>query len=250
MTTRAIVSVWNGVEELAQAAADKMSRLMRQAIEERGMCSLVLAGGETPRRVYQKLAGAAHSGLVDWGRVQVFFGDERMVPAGHADSNFGMAERELLSRVPVPVEHIHRMQGERSAVDAATLYEQELADVFGEPVPRFDLITLGVGEDGHTASLFPHTPSVLEVKQRVLGYFVPQLNSSRVTLTLPVLLNARSILFFAAGRRKAEIIRRVLSAVTPTADLPASMVLPHNGALEWMLDAEAAALAPGVRTDA
>jgi 6-phosphogluconolactonase len=240
--SQAQVTVLRNAEELAQSAARMMSELMRRAIEERGICFVALAGGETPRRVYQVLAGDSHMGIVDWERVQIFFGDERMVPSGHADSNFGMAQRELLSRLQVPAEHVHRIQGERPPVDAAMEYEQELAQVFGGVVPRFDLITLGVGEDGHTASLFPHTPSVLEQKRNVLGYFVPQLSSWRVTLTLPVLLNARSILFFAAGRRKAEIIWRIRSAVTPSSDLPASMVRPQDGSLEWMLDAEAASL--------
>ncbi len=121
-------------------------------------------------------------------------------------------------------------------------YEGELAKVFGVTVPRFDLITLGVGEDGHTASLFPGTASLGEQTRNVLGYFVPQLNSWRVTLTLPVLLNAREILFLAAGKRKAEILGRIHSSMTPSADMPASMVRPTNGTVQWMLDAEAASL--------
>lgn len=242
MNNRANVSVWNSAEQLAQCAAETMSKLMKQAIEERGTCSVALAGGETPRRVYQVLATDPHRSLIHWECVEIFFGDERMVPQDDPASNYGMVHKELLSRVPVPVEHIHRIRGEHFAPDAAMEYEGELAKVFGVTVPRFDLITLGVGEDGHTASLFPGTASLSEQTRNVLGYFVPQLNSWRVTLTLPVLLNARDILFLAAGKRKAEILSRIHSAVTPSVDLPASMVRPADGTLQWMLDAEAAAL--------
>jgi len=242
MNSRANVSVWNSAEQLAQSAAETMCTLMRRAIEEREKCSVALAGGETPRRVYQVLATDPHRSLIDWDCVHLFFGDERMVPPDDPASNYGMVHQELLSRVPVPADHIHRIHGEHSALDAAMEYEGELVKFFGRAMPRFDLITLGVGEDGHTASLFPHTSSVSEQTRSVLGYFVPQLNSWRVTLTLPVLLNARDILFLAAGTRKAEIVGRIQSAVTPSADLPASMVRPHDGTVQWMLDVEAASL--------
>jgi 6-phosphogluconolactonase len=236
------VTVLRNAEELARSAAQMMSALMTRAIEQRGICFVALAGGETPRRVYQLLAGDMLRGFVDWGRVHVFFSDERMVPQDHPESNYGMALKELLSRVPMPLEHIHRIKGERPPVDAALECEQEIGRVFGCALPRFDLILLGVGEDGHTASLFPHTASVGEQTKLVLGYFVPRLNSWRVTLTLPVLLNARHVLFLAAGMRKAEILGRIHSAVEPSADIPASMVRPHDGSIQWMLDADAASL--------
>jgi len=244
VNNRPKVLVLTTAEQLAQTAAERVNAIIGRAVAQRGVSSVVLAGGETPRRLYQILAVEPKSERIDWQSVHLFFGDERMVPPDDPASNYGMVHRELLSRVPVPVGHIHRIRGERPPVDAAVEYEAELAEFFGGMLPRFDLVILGVGEDGHTASVFPHTAAVSEQTRNVLGYFVPQLNSWRVTLTLPVLLNASNVLFLAAGKRKAPIVREILGARVPAPELPASLIRPVNGTMHWMLDAEAASLIP------
>jgi 6-phosphogluconolactonase len=147
-----------------------------------------------------------------------------------------------VSRIPIPPKNIHRIRGEASAADAGREYETELQKWFNGRLPRFDIVMLGVGEDGHTASLFPGTDSLREASRMAIGYFVPQLNSWRVTLTLPVLLNARETIFLVTGKRKASVVARIIEAGEPQADIPASMVRLTQGRVHWMLDEEAASL--------
>jgi 6-phosphogluconolactonase len=227
---------------LAQRVAETVCALIRSAIQLRGAGVVALAGGDTPRRIYEILAGEPYKSEIDWQAVHLFFGDERMVPPGDPASNFGMVERKLTSRVPIPMENIHRIRGESEVHDAEMEYEGELRRWFRGRRPRFDIVLLGVGEDGHTASLFPDTDALRESTKNVLGYFVPQLQAWRITLTLPVLLNAREILVVAAGRRKALALERIFHAIAPAPSLPASMITPANGGLHWFLDVDAASL--------
>ena len=208
----------------------------------RGAVFVALAGGDTPRRIYEILAGEPYKSGIDWEAVHLFFGDERMVPPEDPASNYGMISRELTSRVPIPAQNIHRIRGEIEVHDAAKEYEGEVRRWFKGARPRFDLVLLGVGEDGHTASLFPDTEALREGEKNVLGYFVPQLHSWRVTLTLPVLLNAREILFVVAGRRKALALEGIFHQPAPSPLLPASMIKPTDGGLQWFIDQDAASL--------
>jgi 6-phosphogluconolactonase len=162
-----------------------------------------------------------------------------MVLPDHPDSNYGMARRELIERVPIPTENVHRIQGELSAEQAALEYANELRSMYKGRIPMFDCVLLGVGEDGHTASLFPGTDAVSEDEKGAVALFVPRLKAWRVTLTFPVINNAREIIFLAEGEKKASIVRKVIESATPSMDFPATMVRPHDGGLRWMLDSEA-----------
>jgi 6-phosphogluconolactonase len=204
---------------------------------------VALAGGATPREAYRGIAADEMSGArrLPWACIHLFFGDERCVPPDHPESNFRMAREALLSQVPVPPENIHRMRGELEAAAAADDYQATLQSFFQPPpgeFPRFDLILLGLGADGHTASLFPGSPALLETRRLVCANPVPQLDTWRLTLTLPVLNAAAEVVFVVSGAEKAETLRRVLRGA-PHA-YPAQAVSPARGRLLWMADEAAA----------
>jgi 6-phosphogluconolactonase len=234
------VNIFPTKAELVQAAAEKVIATVNAAIYERGRCALALAGGGTPRDVYALLAADGYRRRVDWSNVFLFWGDERCVPPDHPDSNFRMVNESLLSHIAIPTANVFRMKGEMEPAAAASEYEQHLEHFFGAGLPPFDLILLGLGEDGHTASLFPGTSALDERKRNVAAVFVPKFNAYRVTLTLPVINHARQIMFIVAGKSKSQIVPQVLKSDQPTKELPASLVQPQNGHLNWMLDAEAA----------
>ncbi|HTP12708.1 MAG TPA: 6-phosphogluconolactonase [Bacteroidota bacterium] len=227
-------------EGFAKSVAEKLTGILVRATEGGNEASLVLSGGNTPRAVYRLLGSAPLSGQLLWDRIHLYFGDERMVPPDHPDSNYGMAKQELIDRVPIPAGNVHRIQGELPPQDAAQRYDAEFQKELGHGTPRFDCVLLGIGEDGHTASLFPGTSALDEHKKSAVELFVPRLNTWRVTLTFPVLNNARNVVFLAEGEKKAPILRRLLESSSPTPDLPASMIHPHDGELFWVLDSAAA----------
>jgi 6-phosphogluconolactonase len=199
----------------------------------------VLAGGSTPETMYGILA-RDYIDQIDWSKVYVFFGDERSVPPHHEDSNLKMASEVLLDHVPVA--NVHRIRGELWPEEAAEAYEEELGTFFQtEDVPRFDLILLGIGADGHTASLFPWT-TALEVHDRwVVANPVPRLNTTRITLTVPVINAARAVIFLVAGEDKAEALKETLEGDADPRVYPAKLIQPPGGP-EWMLDQSAASL--------
>jgi len=240
MPSRLNIHIEKSREDLANVAAKEVIRILAQAIEERGGASLVLSGGETPRRVYQILGSNSQNGLIAWDRVQCYFGDERMVPPDHPESNFGMALRELFNHVPIPKENVHRIHGELVPDDAAIQYAEDIRTSSKEEVPRFDCVMLGIGEDGHTASLFPGTNALHEKKKTTVALFAPRIKSWRVTLTFPVINNAGEVMFLAEGEKKASIIQKVIETGSASPDIPATMVHPHNGVLHWMIDSDAA----------
>jgi 6-phosphogluconolactonase len=233
------IHVYEGPEELAGAAAGEFAAKAGEAIEELGRFAVVLAGGSTPKAMYGVLA-REYAGRIDWSRVHIFFGDERPVPPDHDDSNYKLASETLLDHVPIG--SVHRMRGELPPDEAATAYEKELRTFFGaEGVPRFDLILLGLGRDGHTASLFPET-SALEVHDRlVVANPVLKLDTTRITLTVPVINAARAVIFLVAGEDKAEAIEKILENDPDPRAYPASLIQPA-GELEWVLDQSAASL--------
>ena len=240
--------------ELCQTTADLLAMAITTAVRERGQCSFALAGGSTPRAVYQALAGEKHRQGIPWPHTHFFWGDERMVPPDHALSNFRMANEALLQHLEVPASNIHRMKGELAPADAAQDYRDELKYYFQktaaladsqatshDPRPSiFDLVLLGLGEDGHTASLFPKTHAVFESAQEATAVFVPQQNQWRVTLTLPVLNRARAVMFLVSGKSKAPVVAEIFRLEKPEIKYPAARVRPAAGELHWLLDAEAA----------
>jgi 6-phosphogluconolactonase len=232
------VSTFETPQDLAEAVAKSFVEQANVAIGESGRFAVALAGGSTPKRAYEVLAEAHRSNL-DWSKVHVFFGDERTVPPDHENSNYRMAHQALLSRVPAG--SVHRMRGELDPSEAAALYEEELTECFRGP-PRFDLVLLGIGEDGHTASLFPETPA-LDVRNRwAVENPVEKLNAVRLTLTAPAINAARRVIFLVAGEGKAEALREILEGGADPRQYPARLVQPEDGDLAWMLDRTAANL--------
>jgi 6-phosphogluconolactonase len=212
-------------------------------VAERGRFTLALSGGSTPEKLYTLLATNARASL-PWDKVFFFWGDERHVPPDHTDSNYRMAEAAMLSRIPIPPSNVFRVPTENpDAAAAAEAYEQTLCKFFAlEPgqVPRFDLILLGMGPDGHTASLFPDTPALREKSRLVVANWVEKLKASRITFTLPVLNAARRVIFLVSGTDKAAALRAVLEGDAPGEQYPAKLVRPTDGKLIWFVDRAAA----------
>jgi 6-phosphogluconolactonase len=219
---------------LARAAAERIAADAAAAIADRGGFRLVLAGGETPRETYRVLADSDPARQVDWARVEVFWGDERCVPPEDPRSNYRVARESLLDRVPIPPGHVHRIRGEDEPASAARAYEAALAGV----VP--DLVLLGLGRDGHTASLFPGQAAVRESERTVVAEYVRAVGAWRITMTLPLLNSARAVLFLVSGADKAEALHRVLELAPPPDQAPAAAVRPALGRLDWLVDAAAA----------
>jgi 6-phosphogluconolactonase len=236
------VRVFDDPEQVARAAAEKFVELAAEAVAEKGSFSVALAGGTTPRRVYELLAGEDLRGRVEWEKVHVFFGDERCVPPDHPDSNYRMANEALLSRVPLPAANVHRMKGRGDAAANASLYEDELRGHFDDTAwPRFDLVMLGMGDDGHTASLFPGTAALGERRAWVTANWVEKFGAWRITLTAPAINAARHVLFLVTGAGKAERLREVLCGGRDPERLPSQLIRPEDGTLEWYSDRAASA---------
>jgi 6-phosphogluconolactonase len=232
-------------EALAREAGRRFVALAREAAGSRGRFSVALSGGSTPGKLYRHLAGEPHRAKIPWAEVHLFWGDERCVPPGDAGSNFHLAEETLISRVPIPPENVHRVRGELEPGRAARAYEQELQDFFCGPRARFDLVLLGLGADGHTASLFPGSPVLAETERLVVAANAVYQDrpAQRVTLTLPAINSARQILFLVTGSAKAAVVQSVVEGSDER--LPAQRIQPAAGQLTWLLDAEAARLIGG-----
>jgi 6-phosphogluconolactonase len=240
------VVVLEDPDAVARAAAERVAQLARDTVTRRARFAVALSGGSTPRRLYQVLAEAPFRSALPWQDIDVFWGDERCVPPDHPDSNFRMTREALLDHVPIPPDGVHRVAAEMpDPVAAAAAYEAEVARVLGGvpggPPPAFDLVLLGLGPDGHTASLFPRTTALAERRQWVVANWVPHLAAHRITLTLPVLNRAATLLFLATGADKAAILRAVLEGPLEPERLPAQAVRPESGAPVWLVDRAAAA---------
>jgi 6-phosphogluconolactonase len=228
---------------LSAVAAEEFARCAQQAISEHGMYSVALSGGNTPRSIYSLLADKDARSL-EWAKIHIFFGDERHVPPDHPDSNYRMARESLLSRVAIPEENVHRVHAELPAQEAAELYAKELRSFFSladGQWPRFDLIMLGIGDEGHTASLFPDSAALSEQSRLVVANWVEKFKTWRITFTFPVLNHAAEVLFLASGAGKAEILRNIFDP-SKKSIYPAQAVRPQNGKLLWIVDRAAAAL--------
>lgn len=236
------VRVVDGPAALARAAAEEWCARALAAVEGSGRFAVALAGGSTPRALYALLAdpAAPYHDALPWARTHVFFGDERTVPPDHPQSNYGMAREALLARVALRPENVHRIRGEEEPEAAARAYEDELRAFFG-PAPRFDLVLLGMGAEGHTASLFPGSPALEEASRLVVAPLVPVPGGRRITLTLRALDAAARVLFLVSGASKADTLARVLSRGSGAEALPAARVRPVDGTVLWLVDRAAAA---------
>ena len=231
--------------QVSQAAAEALIRIAGDAVAKRGRFTVVLSGGSTPRRLYETLAATPYSDQVVWGKVEFFWGDERAVPPDHSDSNYRMAHEALLGRIDIADTQVHRMPAERKdREDAAWDYQVEIARVFGvdpngEP-PRLDLVLLGMGADGHTASLFPYTEGLKEETRWVVSNYAPNLDSYRLTMTPPILNRTAHVIFLVVGADKAKTLAQVLEGSIDTNRLPAQLIKPEEGELTWLIDEPAA----------
>ena len=239
--------IYKDAEKLAAAAAELFVELAQEAVEARNRFRVALSGGTTPRRIYELLATPGFSRRIDWARVDTFWGDERYVPADDPESNYRMTAEALLRHVPVPANNIHRVPTELSPAQAAAeAYEAEIRRCFGEPhsVPRFDLVYLGLGTNGHTASLFPHSQGLQEKTRLVFADLVAP-DKWRISMSVPLLNQGRTVAFVVAGSEKAEVLREVLLGERDPERLPAQLIAPDDpeGKLLWLVDEAAASLA-------
>ncbi len=232
------IEILKSHEQMCHRAAEIFYSITNESIKERGRFNVALAGGTTPAGLYIRLHAPPYELDTEWTKVHVFFTDERCVGPENSASNFRMAHEALLQRVYMkPEKYVHRIKGEMGPEEAAAHYEKELEMIFGQGVPRFDLVLLGTGSDGHTASLFPGSSALMETSRNAVGVKGTELD--RVSMTLPVINKARNVVFMATGASKAEVIGQMLEDGNPRG-LPAGLVNPTDGRLIWLLDTRAA----------
>lgn len=227
---------------VAREAARRFVALAVEAVASRGRFSVALSGGSTPGALYRLLAEEPQRSAVPWERVHLFWGDERCVPPSDPASNYRLAHGTLIDGLPIPAENVHRMRGELAPEEAARAYDRELQDFFCGPRPRFDLALLGLGSDGHTASLFSGSAALDERKQLAVAVTARYEDrpARRITLTLPAINSAREVWFLVTGSAKAQIVRDVLTGSQERR--PAQLIRPAAGQLTWLLDTGAASL--------
>ncbi len=236
-----MIEIFANTQELARGAAEYFVARSGEAVAQKGFFTVALSGGSTPKLLYQLLANLDEpfATQVPWDRTHFFWSDERHVPPDHPDSNYRMTHEAMLSRAPVPEGNVHRVHGENpDAAAAADEYEQTILQLTKQTLPLLDLILLGLGEDGHTASIFPGSEVLHETSRLVAAPWVEKFNTHRITMTLPLLNNGASVLFLVSGAEKAEIVKEVIEGQK---QYPAQAVQPTHGQLLWMLDKDAAA---------
>ena len=238
---------------LAAEAAERFTRAAENAVAKRGRARIAVSGGSTPKAAFHLLADAAQPwrARMPWEKLDLYWVDERCVPPDHEDSNYRMTREALLDLVPLPGAQVHRMEGELEPEVAAARYESLLRNTFrleGAETPRFDLVALGMGPDGHTASLFPHTEAVNNLGSLVTANYVPQKEMWRLTLTWPVINQGSEVFFLIGGADKAEVLKEVVLGARDPERLPSQLIWPASGILSLVLDRAAAALLPA--TDA
>lgn len=234
---------------LAERAAQYFVEMVGEAVAGQGRARIAISGGSTPKSTFQLLADPNQPwrSRMPWNDLELYWVDERCVGPDDADSNYRMTREALLDHVPLTPDQIHRIEGELYPLNAADEYESELRESFrleGTQFPRFDLVALGMGPDGHTASLFPHTAALHEKSRIVTANHVPQMDTWRITLTWPVINAARSVFFLIAGADKAEVLKEVLTGPREPERLPSQLIRPSSGILTLILDQAAAALLP------
>ncbi|HMK34919.1 MAG TPA: 6-phosphogluconolactonase [Desulfomonilaceae bacterium] len=235
------IQVYSSAQILGSSAADLFVETAQTAVEERGRFSVALSGGSSPLELYTFLVRKSWSEKVPWRKTHVFWGDERCVSLNDSRSNAGSALQLLLAYVPVPGSHIHPILCQSSPKEAAADYEKLIKDFFVGQMVRFDLIILGLGENGHTASLFPEHPVLDETKHLVKEVFLSASEVQRVTLTAPAINQAARVVFLVHGAHKAQVLHDVLEGAPEPRLLPAQLIRPSNGELLWLVDEQAAA---------
>lgn len=229
-------------KDIFTIAAEKFVEIVKYSIEKRGQFTVALSGGSTPKKLYSMLAEEPFRSRIKWQKIQFFFGDERLVLPDSSESNFQMANEALFSKVEIPKENIHRFATEKVEPKLiAEEMENEIRQVFklkDNEFPRFDLVFLGMGDDGHTASLFPETKALREDKRIVVENFVPKFETFRLTFTYPTINNARNIIFLISGEDKAEVLKEVLHGEYNPKKLPSQTVNPIDGNLIFLTDIE------------
>jgi 6-phosphogluconolactonase len=231
------VHVFDTPEDVARAAAERFVVLVDECLQSKSYFSVALAGGNTPRRLYELLATDAFKHEIEWARVHIFFGDERAVPHDHPDSNFRMAHEALLSKISIPSENVHPMNGAGDVVENARDYERDLKKFFsGVGWPRLDLVLLGLGKDAHTASLFPGSSALNETRSWVASNWVEGLNVYRLTLTAPSINAAANVEFLVTGSDKAAALAAVIDGPFDPKRFPAQIIQPRDGNLIWLVD--------------
>lgn len=242
-----MIRVYEDPETASAAAAGLFVELAQEAVRDRGRFAVALAGGNTPRRTYELLASDPLRGEVAWNRVHLFFGDERCVPLDDERSNYRTAREALISRVPVPAGQVHPILCYGAPESGARRYEIILRNYFGGQAPRLDLVLLGLGDDAHTASLFPGTEALSEKVKWTAAVCPPGQDLCRVSLTPPLLNQARTVAFLVSGASKAAAVRDVLEGPRSPERLPAQLVRPEEGEVVWVLDRDAARLLTATR---
>jgi 6-phosphogluconolactonase len=236
------IVVLENPEEVARSAADRFVELAHVAVTARGRFSVALSGGSTPKRTYELLASEDYRNRVTWSKVHIFFGDERCVGPEDIESNYRMADLAMLSHLPIPAQNVHRLIGEGEPESSARLYIDELRSYFeGASWPRFDLVFLGLGDDGHTLSLFPGSTALKEDRFWVVPNWVEKFKTFRLTLTAPAINRAAQIIFLVTGEGKARRIAEVIRGLRDPERLPSQLIQPVDGSLAWFIDKAAAA---------
>ena len=242
--------VYDSADALSRAAAEHFLETAQTAVAAWGKARIAVSGGHTPKRTFELLANPGERFLtaMPWGQIELYWVDERCVPPDHPDSNYRMTREAMLSKVPLKPEQVFRIEGELEPDAAAARYESTIRNQFrleGAQMPRFDVLALGMGDDGHTASLFPHTAALHELSRIAVANHVPQQKESwRVTLTWPVIVEASEVFFLIEGKSKTDPLHRVLQGPYDPETLPSQLIQPKSGKLLYLLDKDAAALVP------
>ncbi len=244
--TEVTVDIYPAPEDVARGAAEMFAEAAAEAVKARGVARLAISGGSTPKTMLTMLASTSEPFLksIPWDKVQLYWVDERCVGPDDPESNYGMTKRAMLGGVPLPWENVHRIEGELDPEVCAAKYEAEIRNTFkleGAETPTFDLVLLGMGPDGHTASLFPHTEALHEMARIYVANHVPQKDTYRVTMTWPVITQGRQVAFLIEGAGKAEVLQTVFEGPYNPETYPSQMIRPANGKLTLMLDEAAAA---------
>jgi len=243
MTNKQTIIIESNAAGLARKGAEIFSRAAKESVEKKGRFAVAISGGSTPRSMHSMLGKEPFYSNIPWGKTDIFWADERCVPSNHPDSNFGAAKKDFLDLVPIPKEHIHPLQGGLSPKEGALWYQQKLIKFFQrkeDEFPLFDLIFLGIGTDGHTASLFPGQSALNEMKKWVVAVKGGNPDVNRLTLTFPVINRGKQIVFMISGKKKASVVKTAFKDIQ--SGLPAQLVQPLKGTLIWLLDREAASL--------
>lgn len=243
------IKIFPDLQSWTNEAAATFLHIARESLKKRGVFSAALSGGGTPKPVYHQIGFAGNSTQLPWSDIHLFWGDERHVPPEHDDSNFKMVKEQLLDQISIPEGNVHRVPAEMDARMAAFSYEEVLRGFFEKEQPQFDLVFLGLGEDGHTASLFPHSAGLNEEQRWFIANFSPIKEEWRLTLSKNAINAARHIVVLVRGRSKAKMVADVLTGPIEPEEKPIQLISPVDGNMIWILDREAASLLPdGIRS--